>query len=126
MKNKTATVSSAQINAATDVKIDATITITRPSVREGNQTITLYPKRIQIRNQTGATIGFNILSSAEEEAEFDADDTNFEYISLANNTTLTFADVYPIPTPYKILIIGIAGVAASDLTVEMINYQARG
>lgn len=125
MKNKNYTVLTANLTAHTVQYVDCTLYQSRVTP-EGTTQVPLHPKRMQIKNTTGITIGFNIISNSGELAQYQADATNFEMIQLANNTNVAFSDIYPLPTPAMILIQGISGSASADLVIQAINYQTRG
>lgn len=125
MKNKNFTVAQANLTAHTVQTIDTALYVQR-TTPEGTVDIPLYPKRIQIKNTSGITIGFNIISNSGELGQYQADPTDFAMIEVANNTTVAFSDIYPLPTPAAILIQGISGSATGNLVVQAINYQPRG
>lgn len=119
MKNKVITITSANLNTGLVQSEDAGITITVTGTISGTKQFNIYASKIRIHNTTGAVIGWNLLRDADEEAEYNADPTNFALLPVLNNTELQM----DIPQGYKLLVQRLSGTAGSNLDIEMINYN---
>lgn len=126
MINKNFTISSTSINSGVVIEVDTQLNITTNKTPLGNQeTIKYFPKSIQFRNITGATLGINILSSDDEYKAYQADPTNYDLFSLSNNQLMMFNAVNLLPPAYKILVKSLGGTASASFIIECIGYQPR-
>lgn len=82
----------------------------------------LYPKGIQIKNETAISVGFTLIASDEEFNDYVEDDTNFDLIVLADHEAINFTDWYPIPRAKYLIVKGVASSSDTDLDIYFINY----
>lgn len=123
MKNKriviTATNLNNAVNYATTIESNGYIDYT------GDMGVVqrLYPREIQIINGTGTEIEILLLGNPEEEAEYDANQTNFDFIRIPDSTT--YNRILPARC-WKILVrkntFGTVGTASVNLAIELLNY----
>jgi hypothetical protein len=125
MKNKTFTVSKAQLDAHTVVTLTTYIDINDTSPSGATEARRYYPKKVNFLNTSGIEVKANIFSSDDEIAKYTADPTNYDFFSIPTGTSLILTASNILPTAYKILVQAPAGVATTGMSIECIGYQPR-
>jgi len=91
-----------------------------------SKTVTRFPRRLSIPNATGKDLSFNVLSNDTELDEYIADKTDYDLIPVADSTTVSYTDIYPLPTPEYIVLKNTEGGAPSaDLEIQLVTYYPR-
>lgn len=126
MKNKRFTVTTAQLNAHTEVALDTYLDLQVASPAGGTETRRHYPNKVQYINTTGVNVQTNIFSSEAEYSGYTVSAVNFDKFTILNNTSVTLTPQSLLPTAYKIVAINPSGSATSDLIIECIGYQPKG
>ena len=120
MYNKTVTVTTAEL-ASGVVEIDTTMTKVTSSNKEGISSGTLYPREIQVINNCGVDLEWNMLANETEYNEYVDDSTNFGFILLPSTDILQ--DEKRVNKCFKFLVRPISGqVATADLRLDFISY----
>jgi len=122
MINKRFIITSAQINAMTAVVLDVELTKTITSPIGNTDVRYLYPIEIQIINDCAAGVEWQLVSSAEEYAEYVADPSLFTFVRLPNNNVLQ-DNFTSLGRCYKFIVKGYEATSTSDLIVEFISYR---
>lgn len=124
MKNKSFTVTAAQLN--THGVIDTTTVLSGIPAFPCTDTRVryYYPKRVQFINKSGQDVGVNIFSSPTEYAEYTASPVNFDFFTVPSATVFNMGTSENLPNAYKIDV-QLSGVvtATGNLTIECIGYQ---
>src|SRR5690606_2197812 len=105
MKNKRFTVTTAQLNALTEVAIDTYLDLQVASPAGGTETRRHYPNKVQYINTTGVNVQTNIFSSEAEYSGYTVSAVNFDKFTILNNTSVTLTPQSLLPTAYKIVAI---------------------
>jgi len=82
---------------------------------------TLYPKRLQLKNSSGAILDFNIISEGEYE-DFITDQTAYDFIPVSSASTFTMTDLHPMLT-CSYVAVKTTAAPSGDVSLELINYQ---
>lgn len=122
MKNKRYTITATDINTGSIQTLTIPMTVVRTSSNGEVQTIVLKPLDVQSYNYSGADLEFNFFANDDEWNEYQADATNFDFITFGNETMLT-ADARNFLSCYKFCIKKKSGTATADLEIEFINYR---
>lgn len=123
MKNKTFTVSKAQLDAHTVVTLTTYVDINDTSPSGATESRRYYPKKVNFLNTSGIEVKANIFSSDDEIAKYTADPTNYDFFSVPSGTSLILTASNILPTAYKILVQAPVGVATAGMSIECVGYQ---
>ncbi len=117
------TINCAGAHKILDCKMETVIT---PTDSRNAKTLTRFPRRISLPNATGKDLSFNVLSNDTELTDYIADKTDFDLIPVADSTTVSYTDIYPLPTPEYLVVKNTEGGAPSaDLVIQLITYYPR-
>lgn len=126
MYNKRMTVTVEQLNSGSPVELDLKITnpknVAIPFRRRfinRIRNIDHYPQEIQVVNESGVGIEYNLFRNKAEYDEYVADPTDFAFVRVPDGAV---ANNDNINKPYKCIIKVYEGTAIVDLIVEFINY----
>jgi hypothetical protein len=128
MKNKRVTILAADINAGTLITIDPSMPWDIKNSIGVIDHQTLYPISLQIINDCGAGVEFNIINSIIDYADYQiaasipATVNDFYAFQKVPNGGLIHTDYTKIPRCYKFLIRGYEVGATKDLAIEFIGY----
>lgn len=125
MKNRKFVVSSASINSGIITEIDPVLSSTQLSFYGIYENKTYYPIDLQIVNDCGASIQFNIITSTKDYKDYQTDSTYYDFQRIPKNEIVQ-AGHTNVQRPYKFLIQGYDldnYPATSDLIIEFLNYQ---
>ncbi|MCP4650373.1 MAG: hypothetical protein GY853_09890 [PVC group bacterium] len=120
MKNKQVTITADQINNSGLITIDATMKVYQNTINYGVTERTLYPKELQIINESGANLEYNFFANDEEYSGYVKDPTDFTFISLPNNYFTQDDGVLNRCSTFVIQRVG--DVATGNLRIDFINY----
>lgn len=122
MKNKKFTITSAQINARTDVVIDCVMSIINSGIVSNSGVVSkLYPTDVQIINGSAADVEWNTLNNPEEIADYAVNPNNYAFIKLPKTASLTQLENKKAKI-HKFIIKGRETSANADLDIIFINY----
>ncbi len=122
MLNKRFVTTSTNINTNSDLVLDTEIIKTTSSPIGNTDSRYYYPTEIQIINDCGAGIEWQILSSYEEFVEYSGSPASFTFVRLPKDNTLQ-ENFNSLSRCYKFVLRGYEVTALSDLTLEFINYK---
>lgn len=125
MKNKTFTVSKAQLDGHTVIAIPTYLDINDTSPSGATESRRYYPKKVNFINTSGIEVKANIFSSDAEIALYTADPTNYDFFSIPSGTSLILTASNILPTAYTILVQAPTGTATTGMSIECIGYQPR-
>ena len=123
MKNKTFTVSKAQLDTNANIELTTYLDINDVSPSGATESRRYYPRKINFLNTSGVAVKANIFSSDDEIAKYTADPTNYDFFTISSGTSLILTASVILPTAYKIYVILPSGVATAGMTIECIGYQ---
>ena len=119
MKNKKITITSAEINTQTIIKIDCGMEIT-----SGSHYDKATPQHIYFYNSSGEDVEFNFISE-NEILEFEEKPTRFIGFRIGNNETFKSWEILGPKYEKRIhylLIKGLGAGAGSNLNIYGVNY----
>lgn len=125
MKNKTFTVSKAELDSHNVKTITTYLDIDDTSPSGATESRRYYPKKVNFINTSGIEVKANIFSSDAEIALYTADPTNYDFFSIPTGTSLILTAGNILPTAFKILVQAPVGVATTGMSIECIGYQPR-
>lgn len=125
MKNKRQIITTAQLNLAIDhattIELNTRVSYTP---KDGDPQ-SLYPREIQVFNNSGTEIEYLFLNGDEEYQEYLLNQTNFDFVRLPDGAYLQ-DDGRHLAKSTKFLVrkntFGVQGTADANLCVEFINY----
>jgi len=122
MYSKTITFSQAALNT-TDVQSGNISMLFTPSgIVGGSMPNYKYPRGMQFKNSTGQAIKIGLIDSDQQLAEYHADNSNFDLVSVANGDSWTINNLFPLPRSKYILVQCPTGSSSAALDVDFIMF----
>jgi len=122
MRNRTFTITVDQLNNSGTIKIDSSMTLYQTTIAKGLVSGVIFPKELQSINATGCDLEYNFFANENEYSEYTADDTNYDFIYLPNNSTLEDNNVLNRCKYFLVKKENDTDTATSDLRIDFINY----
>jgi hypothetical protein len=91
-----------------------------PSVRS------TFPRAMQFKNSTGATIKIGLIDSDQQMNEYQQSAANFNLVSVANGDIWYANNLFPLPKSKYLLVQCASGTVTSALNVDFMLYGSLG
>jgi len=122
MKNKRFEIDSTDINAKTDKEFDIRILKTQTSPSGETLTEVMFPLSLQIINDCGAGVEFNVIFTEEEKLEYDGDPSSFVFQRVPKDGIVQ-TDHTNFYKAIYIITRGYETSATQKLIIECLNYR---
>lgn len=121
MRNKTVTVTAAELNS-NSIKIFSLEELV-PLENVLEQFKRVIPSEMRIYNTTGCDIEYLLLDGAAEETQFNNGDPLFSFLRVLNGM---WVHHHPLEKSTRLYVRKKSGTASSDLDIEFIGFVRRG
>ena len=81
-----------------------------------------FPRAMQFKNSTGQAIKIGLISTDEQLAEYHADNTNFDLVSIANDDIWYANNVFPLPKSKHLLVQCPSGATSAALDIDFMMF----
>lgn len=81
-----------------------------------------YPRAMQFKNSTGQAVKIGLIDSDSQMAEYQADSSKFDLVSIANGDIWYANNLFPLPRVKYVLVQCPSGIVSANLNIDFMMF----